>query len=214
MKLVLASTSPARLAVLRAAGIEPVVRPSSVDEDAVLEAVGRELSPEETVLTLARAKALAVANAEAWQDIDGIVLGGDSMFEIDGELCGKPGSAAAARERWQLQRGKTGTLWSGHWMVDRRAGHDGAVGVGAVKSARVTFVDDLSDAEMDAYIATGEPIWVAGAFTIDSLGGPFIERIEGDPSTVIGISLPVVRRLAAQLGVSWPEFWNRPGAAS
>lgn len=213
MRLVLASTSPARLAVLRAAGIEPIVRPSSVDEDAVLDAAG-DLTPEQTVLTLAKAKALAVANSDAWGDLDGLVLGGDSMFEIDGELCGKPGSAAAALERWQLQRGKTGTLWSGHWLVDRRTGHDGGEGVGAVKSARVTFVDDLSDDELDAYIATGEPLWVAGAFTIDSLGGPFIERIEGDPSTVIGISLPVVRQLARQLDVSWHQLWNRPGAAS
>nr|WP_225752200.1 nucleoside triphosphate pyrophosphatase [Pseudoclavibacter sp. Marseille-Q3772] len=213
MRLVLASTSPARLSVLRAAGIEPVVRPSSVDEDAVLDAAG-DLSPAETVLALARAKALAVANSTAWGELDGIVLGGDSMFEIDGELCGKPGSASAARERWQLQRGKTGTLWSGHWMVDRRLGHDGAEGVGAVKSAKVTFVDDLSDDEVDAYIASGEPLWVAGAFTLDSLGGAFIERIEGDPSTVIGISLPTVRALAKELGVHWPAFWNRPGAAS
>lgn len=213
MRLVLASTSPARLSVLRAAGIEPVVRPSSVDEDAVLDAAG-DLSPAETVLALARAKALAVANSTAWGELDGIVLGGDSMFEIDGELCGKPGSAAAARERWQLQRGKTGTLWSGHWMVDRRLGHDSAEGVGAVKSAKVTFVDDLSDDEVDAYIASGEPLWVAGAFTLDSLGGAFIERIEGDPSTVIGISLPTVRALAKELGVHWPAFWNRPGAAS
>lgn len=213
MRLVLASTSPARLSVLRAAGIEPVVRPSSVDEDAVLDAAG-DLSPAETVLTLARAKALAVADSTAWGELDGIVLGGDSMFEIDGELCGKPGSAAAARERWQLQRGKTGILWSGHWMVDRRLGHDGAEGVGAVKSAKVTFVDDLSDDEVDAYIASGEPLWVAGAFTLDSLGGAFIERIEGDPSTVIGISLPTVRALAKELGVHWPAFWNRPGAAS
>lgn len=213
MRLVLASTSPARLSVLRAAGIEPVVRPSSVDEDAVLDAAG-DLSPAETVLALARAKALAVANSTAWGELDGIVLGGDSMFEIDGELCGKPGSASAARERWQLQRGKTGTLWSGHWMVDRRLGHDGAEGVGAVKSAKVTFVDDLSDDEVDAYIASGEPLWVAGAFTLDSLGGAFIERIEGDPSTVIGISLPTVRALAKELGVHWPAFWNRPGTAS
>lgn len=99
-------------------------------------------------------------------------------------------------------------------MVDRRLGHDGAEGVGAVKSAKVTFVDDLSDDEVDAYIASGEPLWVAGAFTLDSLGGAFIERIEGDPSTVIGISLPTVRALAKELGVHWPAFWNRPGAAS
>lgn len=211
MQLILASTSPARLAVLRAAGIEPIVRPSSVDEDAVLAGSGK-LSPAETVLTLARAKALAVADGDDCPD--GIVLGGDSMFELDGKIYGKPHTPEVARQRWQMQRGRTGTLWSGHWLVDRRAGHDGGAGVGAVKSAEVTFVDDLRDDEIDAYIASGEPLQVAGAFTIDSLGGAFIERIAGDPSTVIGISLPTLRQLAGELGVRWHEFWNRAGAAS
>lgn len=211
MQLILASTSPARLAVLRAAGIEPIVRPSSVDEDAVLAGSG-ELSPAETVLTLARAKALAVADGDDCPD--GIVLGGDSMFELDGKIYGKPHTPEVARQRWQMQRGRSGTLWSGHWLVDRRAGHDGDAGVGAVKSAEVTFVDDLRHDEIDAYIASGEPLHVAGAFTIDSLGGAFIERIAGDPSTVIGISLPTLRQLAGELGVRWHEFWNRAGAAS
>lgn len=211
MRLVLASTSPARLAVLRGAGIEPIVRPSDVDEDAVLAAAGP-LSPAETVLALARAKALAVA--DSGEPHDALVLGGDSMFELDGAIHGKPGTPERARDRWHAQRGRTGTLWSGHWLVDRRAGHDGGEGVGAVKSAEVTFVDDLGDDEIEAYIASGEPLHVAGAFTIDSLGGAFIERIDGDPSTVIGISLPVVRALSRELGCPWPGFWNRPGAAS
>lgn len=171
-----------------------------------------ELSPAETVLTLARAKALAVADGDDCPD--GIVLGGDSMFELDGKIYGKPHTPEVARQRWQMQRGRTGTLWSGHWLVDRRAGHDGDAGVGTVKSAEVTFVDDLRDDEIDAYIASGEPLQVAGAFTIDSLGGAFIERITGDPSTVIGISLPTLRQLAGELGVRWHEFWNRAGAAS
>ncbi|MGO1544655.1 MAG: Maf family protein [Gulosibacter sp.] len=223
MRLILASTSPARLEVLRNAGIEPVVRPSAVDEDAVLASNGP-LTPAETVLTLARAKALAVADGEERDAHDGLVLGGDSMFEVDGKIYGKPGSAEVARERWEMQRGRTGTLWSGHWLVDRTAGSTGATangtpgavseGVGAVKSAEVTFVGDLSDEEIEAYIASQEPLWVAGAFTIDSLGGAFIERISGDPSTVIGISLPVVRNLTKQLGYEWPSLWNRPGAAS
>ncbi|RRJ86800.1 septum formation inhibitor Maf [Gulosibacter macacae] len=210
MRLVLASTSPARLAVLRAAGIEPLVRPSDVDEDAVLAAAGP-LSPAETVLTLAKAKALAVA--DAGEALDGLVLGGDSMFEVDGVIYGKPGTPEIARERWERQRGRTGTLWSGHWLVDRREGASGE-GIGAVKSAEVTFVDDLDDAEIEAYIASGEPLFVAGAFTIDSLGGAFIERIDGDPSTVIGISLPVIRRLTRELGAQWTDLWNRPRAAS
>lgn len=197
--------------MLRAAGIEPIVRPSSVDEDAVLAEAGA-LSPAETVLTLARAKALAVADSENCPE--GIVLGGDSMFELDGKIYGKPHTAEVARRRWEMQRGRTGTLWSGHWLVDRRAGHGGDAGVGAVKSAEVTFAADLRDDEIEAYIASGEPLHVAGAFTIDSLGGAFIERIEGDPSTVIGISLPTLRGLADQLGVRWHDFWNRAGAAS
>lgn len=199
VRLILASSSPARLAVLRAAGIDPIVAPSDVDEDAVLAAAGP-LSPAETVLTLARAKAEAVA---AGFD-EGLVLGGDSMFEVDGVLAGKPHTPERAKERWLAQRGRTGTLWSGHWLIDAAT----ARGVGTTKQAEVTFAADLSDAELDAYIASGEPLEVAGAFTIDSLGGPFIERISGDPSTVIGISLPSVRHLANDLGVFWPDLWR------
>ncbi|NLT26334.1 MAG: septum formation inhibitor Maf, partial [Microbacteriaceae bacterium] len=170
----------------------------------------------EHVLLLGRRKAAAVAARLAEEDpaFDGLVIGGDSMFELDGAIHGKPGTPEKALERWRQQRGRTGTLWSGHWLVDRRGGHDGGEGVGAVKSAEVTFVDDLGDDEIEAYIASGEPLQVAGAFTIDSLGGAFIERIDGDPSTVIGISLPVVRALSRELGCPWPGFWNRPGAAS
>jgi len=218
MRLYLASTSPARLTLLRSAGVEPVVIPSRVDEDAALAEHARAtgasvdaLPPSEIVRVLARAKAQAVAAAgvdpSTGEPLDGLVLGGDSMFEINGRVLGKPHEPSIARERWLAQRGRTGTLWSGHWLIDCRSGP--ARGVGDVASAEVTFVDDLTDAEIDAYIASGEPLEVAGAFTIDSLGGPFIERISGDPSTVVGLSLPTLRRLVRSLGVEWPSLWNR-----
>lgn len=238
MRLYLASTSPARRALLVQAGIDPVIIPSDVDEDAHLADLAASrgttvaaLAPADIVLELARAKALAVADALGARDpdtggpLDGFVLGGDSMFELDGVVYGKPYEPAVARERWLQQRGRTGTLWSGHWLVDRRANAgigagtgdaDAAtgvasdprgVGIGAVARAEVTFVDDLTEAEIDAYVATGEPLQVAGAFTIDSLGGPFIERVDGDPSTVVGMSLSTVRRLAREFGVAWHEFW-------
>lgn len=226
MRLYLASSSPARLALLRAAGIDPVVIPSSVDEDAALAAYAADqgvavegLAPEVVVLQLARAKALAVADGAADPSredapVDGLVLGGDSMFELDGRILGKPHEPEVARERWLAQRGRTGVLWSGHWLVDRRRGAEGEAlggeGEGAVASASVSFAADLDDAEIDAYIASGEPLEVAGAFTIDSLGGPFIDRVEGDPSTVVGLSLPTLRRLVRGFGVAWPQLWTRP----
>jgi septum formation protein len=215
MRLYLASTSPARLMLLRQAGIEPVVIPSSVDEDAVIEARLAEgpLDPSDYVQLLARSKALAVADApdpSTGAPLDGLVLGGDSMFEIGGRMLGKPYEPQVARERWLAQRGQTGTLWSGHWLVDRRGGSSASGdGVGSTASASLTFAGDLDDAEIDAYVASGEPLHVAGAFTIDSLGAPFIDRIEGDPSTVVGLSLPALRRLVRGFGVEWPELWNR-----
>ena len=208
MRLYLASTSPARLATLRAAGIEPVVVPSQVDEDAAVAAAelerGHVLEPAEMVLLLARAKAEAVIAPE----IDGLVLGGDSAFVLDGVTYGKPHEPRIARDRWLTQRGRTGELFSGHWLM-HVSGGDVIDAVGEVAVAGVTFASDITDAELDAYIDSGEPLQIAGAFTIDSLGGPFIERIDGDPSTVIGVSLPTVRRLANKLGVFWPDLWTR-----
>ena len=203
VRLYLASTSPARLATLRAAGIEPVVLPSFVDEDAAVEAAGP-LTPIEMVLLLARLKASAVLGP----DIDGFVLGGDSAFELDGIVYGKPHLPEVARERCILQRGRTGHLHSGHWLIDHRGGAaQGAVG--DVATAGVTFASDLSDHEIDAYIATGEPLEVAGAFTIDSLGAPFITAVDGDPHAVVGLSLSTLRSLLLQFGVGWPSLWNR-----
>jgi septum formation protein len=210
VRLYLASTSPARLALLRAAGVEPIVLPSDVDEDAAVadaEATrGAPLSTPELVLLLAEAKARAVL-ARHGDEIDGLLLGGDSAFAFDGQSLGKPHLPEVARERWRAQRGRTGILHSGQTLIDARHGGSGRT-VGAVASAEVTFVDDMTDAEIDAYVATGEPLQVAGAFTIDSLGGPFIERIAGDPSTVVGLSLPRLRRQVRELGVEWTALWS------
>jgi septum formation protein len=211
MRLYLASTSPARLALLRASGIEPVLINPDVDEAAVAQAAGAPLDPATLVQLLARAKAEAATSTQLAEPLDGLLLGGDSVFVLDGIIYGKPHTADAARERWERQRGRTGTLYSGHWLIELRDGVPGRA-LGAVATAEVTFADDLDDAELDAYIATGEPLFVAGAFTIDSLGAPFITRIVGDPSTVVGLSLPTLRRLVKSLGHEWPTLWNRPGA--
>ncbi|SEM94308.1 MULTISPECIES: Maf family protein [Cryobacterium] len=215
MRLYLASTSPARLALLRAAGIEPVLINPDVDEARVVaetETVrGSALEPRVLVELLARAKAEAAASARLAEPLNGLLLGGDSVFVLDDVIYGKPHTADAARERWERQRGRTGTLYSGHWLIELADGVPGRA-IGAVAVAEVTFADDLDDAELDAYIATGEPLFVAGAFTIDSLGAPFITSIVGDPSTVVGLSLPTLRRLVRALGHEWPTLWNRPGA--
>ncbi|MEO6827835.1 MAG: Maf family protein [Microbacteriaceae bacterium] len=216
MQLYLASTSPARLALLRAAGIEPVVVPSHVDEPATVAAAEAQHGPltaADTVQLLARAKAQAVLHLrQDGRPLDGFILGGDSAFELDGSVYGKPHTPEVARQRWLAQRGRTGLLHSGHWLIDHRAdaGTDpgGWPAVGAVATASVTFADDITDREIDAYVGTGEPLQVAGAFTIDSLGGPFITSISGDPSTVVGLSLPVLRRLFGGLGVHWPSLWS------
>ena len=210
MRLYLASTSPARLATLRAVGIEPITVPSHVDEEAAVLSAGV-TAPAEMVLLLARLKAEAVATALADDPtLDGLVLGGDSAFEFGGQVYGKPHLPETARTRWRAQRGGTGVLHSGHWVIDARGGRIGAA-VGAVAAATVQFADDISDAEIDAYIATGEPLEVAGAFTIDARGAAFIERIEGDPHAVVGLSVPLVRVLVGRLGVEWTDLWNIRG---
>lgn len=205
MRLYLASTSPARLATLRAAGIEPVTLAPGVDEEAAVAAAGP-LAPPDMVMLLARLKAEAVAAAA--DDLDGLVLGGDSAFEIGGAVYGKPHEPEIARARWRAQRGGSGILHSGHWLIDaRRAGTGRAVGAPA--RATVHFARDIDDAEIDAYVATGEPLKVAGAFTIDARGAAFIERIEGDPHAVVGLSIPLLRTLVRELGVEWTALWNR-----
>lgn len=209
----LASTSPARLMLLRQAGIEPLTRAPQVDEEAVIAEVERDqertLPPDEHVQLLARLKAadVAAAVAEGDPDFDGIVVGGDSMFAFGGEILGKPLTPEVATARWHAMRGGTGILYSGHSVVRLSPGHAPREAV-AVATASVSFADDIGDDEIAAYVATGEPLQVAGAFTVDSLGGGFITRVEGDPSTVVGMSLSTLRRLVGELGVTWTDLWT------
>lgn len=213
MRVCLASTSPARLMLLQQFGIRPLTVAPDVDEEAVVAAVEaseqRVLDPEEHVLLLARRKAADVAArlADDIPDFDGIVIGGDSMFELDGEVLGKPHTAENATARWHAMRGRTGVLHSGHAVVRVEPGSP-AREVHAVAEASVTFADDVTDAEIDAYVASGEPLHVAGAFTVDSLGGAFITRVEGDPSTVVGMSVSTLRALVRELAVDWTSLWN------
>ncbi|MCW4385097.1 Maf family protein [Salinibacterium sp. SYSU T00001] len=213
VRLYLASTSPARLATLRAAGIEPAgLLSPGVDEDALvasLTAARGALSAAEMVGELARAKAEAVVGQLVdGEPIDGFILGGDSAFEFDGVIYGKPHTAEVARERWHKMIGGGGVLHSGHWLIDHRGGTAGG-GAGAVDDAVVEFADDIPEEEIDAYIATGEPLSVAGAFTVDSRGQAFIRRVDGHPSTVVGLSVPTLRRLLAEsFGVGWHRLWN------
>lgn len=210
MRLYLASTSPARLSVLRGAGIEPICISPEVDEDAEVDAreseLGRALTAPELTQYLGRLKAEDVVRRYG-QNIDGLVLGGDSMFLLEGEILGKPHLPEVALERSKQHRGTTGELHSGHWLIDHTGGqHRGAAG--SVDTARVTLAADVTDAELEAYVATGEPLELAGGFAIDGLAGAFIERIEGAPSAVIGLSLPALRRLVTQLGHDYPALWN------
>ncbi|WP_341936212.1 Maf family nucleotide pyrophosphatase [Microbacterium sp. LWO14-1.2] len=212
MRVCLASTSPARLMLLRQAGIEPLTEAPGVDEEALAASAaatrGSELPPAELVLLLARAKAADVAHRLASEgSFDGIVIGGDSMFALGGRVYGKPYTPKEATRRWREMRGATGVLHSGHSVFRVSPGVD-PVEATATAEASVTFADDVSDAEIEAYVASGEPLHVAGAFTVDSLGGAFINRVDGDPSTVVGMSLSTVRRLAAELGVRWTDLWS------
>lgn len=208
MQLVLASASPARLMLMRQAGIEPVLRPTDVDEEALIDAHLAEhgsLTPQQYVMLLARAKAEAFLATPDVESFSGLVFGGDSSLELDGEMLGKPHTPERARERWLAQRGKTAHLHSGHCMIRVEGGRVVQLAESAT-ATQLTFSADITEDEIDAYVATGEPLQVAGAFTIDGRGAAFIDTITGDPSTVIGMSIPAVRRLARELGVSWPEL--------
>ena len=238
----LASASPARLATLRSAGVEPRVIVSDVDEDAVLaaaQASAGPLEPADVALLLARAKAEAVAERAEHHphsavagvrtmgtaptgrrdgtgdtaygiEVGGaLVLGCDSVLDLDGEVHGKPGTADVARARWRAMRGRSGVLHTGHWLIDTRPAEAGGTrgAVGATASTVVHFAE-IDDVEIDAYVATGEPLAVAGGFTLDGLGAPYISAIEGDPSTVVGVSLPLLRLLLRDLSLPWPPPSN------
>lgn len=196
--LVLASASPARLTTLRNAGIEPTVIVSGVDES---QADG--LPPFEMALQLAELKCAAVAE-RAGLPADALVLGCDSVLELDGVALGKPADAADAVRRWQAMRGRSGVLYTGHCLRDTATGQ-----VAAATASTAVFFADVSDAEIETYVATGEPLYVAGAFTVDGLGGAFVTGIEGDHHNVVGVSLPLLRDLVLELGHSWTDLWTR-----
>jgi septum formation protein len=202
VRVVLASASPARLSVLRAAGLDPLVEVSDVDEDALLAAVP-DATPAEKVTTLAGAKATTVARR--LDLVDAVVVGCDSMLHIDGGLVGKPADADEARARWRVMAGGTGELVTGHAVLRIVDGEIDRVAEG--HAVTVVRFGEPTDAELDAYLGTGEPMQVAGAFTLDGFGGWFVEGVDGDPSNVIGISLPLVRRLLAGVGVTVTDLW-------
>lgn len=207
-RFVLASASPARARILEAAGIPFTVLVSAVDEDAI--AAAHPLAgPAETAQLLARAKAEDVAlHPEA---AGALVVGCDSVFELDGVAYGKPWEPEVALERWRMQSGRTGLLHTGHWAVDTRGGAAApAPAVGAVASASVTFAQ-VEEAEAAAYVATGEPLQCAGAFTIDGRGAAFITAVQGDPNAVIGLSVSTLRGLFADLGVPLSGYWGQEG---
>jgi septum formation protein len=196
-RFVLASASPARLKTLRDAGVEPEVIVSGVDEDNVTAE-----SPGELARALATLKARAVVST---LNDHATVLGCDSVLEIDGVAYGKPGTPEVARERLRNMRGRSGILHTGHCLFDTTSRQE----IRELASTTVYFAD-LTDDEIDAYVETGEPLVVAGSFTVDGLGGPFVTGIEGDYHNVVGISLPLVRRMLAEVGIPWPALWKIP----
>ena len=193
---VLASASPARLATLRSAGLDPVVVVSGVDESRL-----DGLPPAELALQLAELKCAAVAGRDDLP-AGALVLGCDSVLELDGEALGKPDGADEAVRRWRRMRGRSGVLRTGHCLRDTATG-----AVAAATASTTVHFAEVDDDEIAAYVATGEPLWVAGAFTVDGLGGAFVRGIEGDHHNVVGVSLPLLRELVGELGHAWTALW-------
>jgi septum formation protein len=194
---VLASASPARLTTLRNAGLDPTVSVSGIDES---QADG--LPPFEMALQLAELKCAAVADRDEVPE-GALVLGCDSVLELDGVALGKPADAADAVRRWRAMRGRSGVLYTGHCLRDTASGR-----VAAATASTTVYFADLTDDEIDAYVATGEPLQVAGAFTVDGLGGAFVTGVDGDHHNVVGVSLPLLRDLVLELGHTWTELWG------
>ena len=209
VQFVLASQSPARLALLRSAGLDPAVFVSGVDEDAVAASL-TDPSPSELVAALAAAKAEAVLDQVAAVHPDAVVVACDSMLNIGGRMVGKPANPDIARQRWAAMAGSSGELLTGHAVV-RLDGGTRAKETSGWESTTVRF-GTPSPEEIDAYVASGEPLNVAGGFTIDGLGGWFVEGLNGDHTSVIGLSLPLTRRLLAEVGVSVVDLWRRPAS--
>lgn len=194
MRIVLASASPSRKMLLENAGVRPVIRPANVDEEAISRAMP-DAAPDNVVLALARAKATAVAAPED------VVIGCDSMLLIDGHLQGKPHTVEETIRRWRAQRGKTAELVTGHCIISPAGEYAEAVRT----TVRFGWV---SDEDVEAYARSGEPLKCAGAFTLEALGSWFIDSIDGDPSSVIGLSMPLVRRALYSFGYSASDFWH------
>jgi len=205
VQLVLASASPARLSVLKAAGVDPTVQVSTVDEEALIAELGA-AAPDLVVTTVARARVVTAGVADA------VVVGCDSMLHIGGELVGKPHTIEVARERWAAMAGSSSELLTGHCVLRVREGVVLAEATGVGRTV-VHFASPSAD-ELEAYLATGEPLRVAGSFTLDGLGGWFVEAVVGDPSSVVGIGLPLLRRLLAEVGVPVHTLWATPDASS
>ena len=197
-RLVLASASPARLSLLRQAGLAPEVVVSQVDESTV-----RAPRVAEQVALLAAAKAAAVAK----QETDALVIGADSRHEFNGKPLGKPDDAAQARDRWQRMSGRSGILHTGQALFDVVAG--AVVSRDITVASTVVYFTTPTPQELEAYLATGEPLAVAGAFTLDGLGAPFVRRVEGDPAAVVGLSLTVLRNQLAKRGLAITDLWRR-----
>ena len=201
--LYLASTSPARKQILHDLGLEAIVLAPDVDEELAVTEMADERTPEAIALHLARLKAESVLNPS----LDGMVIGGDSVFHFEGRNYGKPLEAEIAKERWLGMVGKSGTLFSGLWVIDHTDGR--VVGsAGEVSHASVHFDPSIDERDIDAYVATGEPLQVAGAFTLDARGGALIDKVEGDPHAVVGMSGASLRRLIDSLGHRYTDLWQ------